>query len=98
MNLGYKYKFNFTFLIIAIFVGFFFSCGKSQEEKKEQSKDVLINTILGLGYLEDNDTATIPDVPFGSFNFEATTTENSNVIASTSIEVTEIKEYSWVIK
>jgi hypothetical protein len=51
-----------------------------------------------LGYLEDNDTATIPDVPFGSFYFEITTLENSNVIASTSIEVTEIKEYSWVIK
>jgi len=51
-----------------------------------------------LGHIEDNETVTVPDVAFGSYNFEATTAENSTVIASATIEVTEIKEYSWIIQ
>ncbi len=51
-----------------------------------------------LGYLEEDDTVTIPEVPFGSYSFEATTAEDSKVISAATIEVTEIKEYSWIIK
>ncbi len=51
-----------------------------------------------LGHIEDNETVTIPDVAFGSYNFEATIAESSTVIAAATIEVTEIKEYSWIIQ
>lgn len=55
MNLLYNRKTNFIFLIFTVLTGLMISCGQSPEEKKELSKDVFINTILGLGYLEDND-------------------------------------------
>ena len=51
-----------------------------------------------LGYLADDESVTISDVPFGSYYFEATTTEGSTtIVASASIEVTAIIEYSWTI-
>jgi tetratricopeptide (TPR) repeat protein len=55
MNLLLKAKINFIFLIFTGLTGMLVSCGPSAEEKKEISKDVFVNTILGLGYLEDND-------------------------------------------
>ncbi|MCK5703410.1 MAG: VCBS repeat-containing protein, partial [Cyclobacteriaceae bacterium] len=55
MNLLPNTKINFIFLIFTVLAGLLVSCGPSAEEKKEISKDVFINTILGLGYLEDND-------------------------------------------
>lgn len=55
MNLLPSNKINFIFLIFTVLAGLLASCGPSAEEKKEISKDVFINTILGLGYLEDND-------------------------------------------
>jgi len=51
-----------------------------------------------VGYLEADDTGPITDVPFGSYSFEATLFEETTVIATITIEVTEVKEYSWVIE
>ncbi len=51
-----------------------------------------------LGVIEDDGSVTISEVPFGTFNLEAKTIDDGTVVAATSIEVTEIKEYSWVVK
>jgi hypothetical protein len=51
-----------------------------------------------LGVIEDDDSVTISEVPFGIYNFEAKTVDDGTVAAIASVEVTEIKEYSWVIK
>jgi hypothetical protein len=51
-----------------------------------------------LGVMEDGESVTISDVPFGTFSLEAKTVDDGTVVASATIEVTEIKEYSWVIQ
>ena len=50
-----------------------------------------------LGYVEDDEAVTISEVPFGSFYFEATLVNDTTVVASTTVTVTEIKEYTWTI-
>jgi len=51
-----------------------------------------------LGVIDDAGSVTISEVPFGSFSFEARTVDDGTVVATASIDVTEIKEYSWIIK
>ena len=51
-----------------------------------------------LGVIEDDDSVILSEVPFGTFNFEAKTIDDGTVVATATIEVTEIKEYNWVIK
>ena len=48
--------------------------------------------------IEDDDSVILSEVPFGTFNFEAKTIDDGTVVATATIEVTEIKEYNWVIK
>ena len=52
-----------------------------------------------VGSIEDDAAVSISEVPFGSFYMEATATESGNtvVVASTTITVTEIMEYTWTI-
>ncbi len=50
-----------------------------------------------LGVIEDDEAVTISEVPFGSFYFEATAVNSTTVVASTTVTVTEIKEYTWTI-
>jgi hypothetical protein len=52
-----------------------------------------------VGYIEDDGAVTINEVPFGSFYMEATAAISGEtvVVASTTITVTEIKEYTWTI-
>ncbi len=50
-----------------------------------------------LGVVEDDDSVSIADVPFGSFSFEATLLNQTAVVASASVTVTAIAEYTWTI-
>lgn len=50
------------------------------------------------GYLAADDAGPITEVPFGTYNFEATPQEESTVISTITIEVTEVKEYAWTIR
>jgi len=50
-----------------------------------------------LGVIENDEAVTISEVPFGSFYFEATAVNNTTVVASATVTVTEIMEYTWTI-
>lgn len=50
-----------------------------------------------LGDIADNLTQTIRKVRFGTYNFEAQKKSDGTPVASTTIEVNEIKEYTWTI-
>lgn len=50
-----------------------------------------------LGEIADNLTHTLRKIRFGDYAFEARVKNSQTVVASTSIKVNDVGEYSWVI-
>jgi hypothetical protein len=50
-----------------------------------------------LGDIGDQVSQTVSRVRFGSYKYSASRKSDGTVVATTSIDVTEVKEYGWVI-
>jgi len=50
------------------------------------------------GELEDDESQTFTEVPYGEHVLEASKTSDNTLVATTTIDVVEEKEYTWVIK
>ena len=50
-----------------------------------------------VGNIDDQDSQTIEDVPFGSQVFEALDVDLTKILGQTTIDVVEVKEYVWTI-
>jgi hypothetical protein len=50
-----------------------------------------------MGDLNDKASATLTKVPFGVHNLVAAKKSDSTIVASTSIDVEEVKDYGWTI-
>ena len=50
-----------------------------------------------LGDIDDKNNVTITNVRYGKYIFEASKLSDNTLVATTTIDVTEIKEYTWTI-